>query len=365
MRDQILLHVKDPRSAPLGRLSSSTQGVVFSGQEARKNLRNHALRHGSLGPLVLDPSAYEKELATPDAPFALAQPSLFEKDPLTETLGQLEDDKAALVLTPTRYLNSSSEGVSALRRAVKMINTVERTNLVLSVPLDAAWLTERPDDLISLLNEATLPKALILGSTGNPVGSRAQAASLRRIIRETEDTALLRTDMTAIDTMIHGAAFASIGDTSSTRRTYPPRQRSFVPNPSDTSPNILVPGLLSYYRGAKLAVHLREDIAFCTCWSCVAWSEGGNGNLDSPGRSITSFRDKEDTNEAHAHNLDVWSEIWRELRKERNPYVARLAWQQLCADALSHHEVYNRTVTPRGSVFRPPPALRFWAGSVS
>lgn len=361
VRDLILLHVKNPRSAPVERVSSSAQGIVFSGRQAREHLSKHIREHGMGYPLVLDPSAYEKEVATPDSPFALEPPSLYGEDQFAATLSLLEGTRATLSLTPTKYLYSSREGVMALRRAVEMVNAVETTNLILSVPIDTAWLTELCDELITLLNGADIPTALILGSKGNPVDSERQAASLCRIIQEIEDIALLRTDMTAIDAMVHGAVFSSIGDTSSTRRTYPPPSRSYAPSPSDRSPNVLVPGLLAYYRGSKLAYHLRADTALCSCWACVDWADMGGGKPGTPGRPISGFQDKEDQRDAHAHNLEVWSGTWRELRREENPFLMRRAWSRLCSEAIDHHERYNRAISLKRDVFIPRPALRFWA----
>ncbi len=359
VRGRVLLHVKGTKNAPLDHIDPRSGGVVFSGQDAAKRLADFVTVQGRDDcPMVLDPSAYERHFATVAEPFALREPTLFHDEGLQGTLEQWEECTADLVLTPTRYLDVGENGARALEEAVSQINATDTSRVAFAVPVDARWLTQRLDELVSLLRRVRIPKALILGSKDKPASSKQNAQALRRIFSEVEETALLRIDLAAVDAMVHGASFASIGDTASTRRAFPPGERSFNPDPSDTSPNVLVPDLLGYFRGSTLADHLRADSLRCSCPPCA--DSGENEGAGRVGRSLVQLQDSADTPRAHAHNLAVWSGLWWELSGSHVP-ACRSRWREKCACALQNHEEYSRRVSPVRDKFRPSKALEYWA----
>ncbi|WP_190394310.1 hypothetical protein [Nocardiopsis quinghaiensis] len=315
VRGRILLHVKDITKAPLRQVSHSISGVVFSGKRALANQEWFTRSINTECPTLVDPSSYEEHYATPERPFYDEDPPPLFEIPAPRP-GSPRVAPRHLRLTSTRYLNCDPTGEAALRTAVARVNTTNDPALVLAIPVDVRWLDERRDLLVSLLREARPPKALILGYNGNPVEHAGRAGKLREIISHCPETALVRTDLAAVDVMVHGAAFAAIGDSSSVRHTVP-RSRRGGGNASDSSPNVLYEPLLDYFRGSTLARYLDEKARECTCSACSRWAD--DHHRSSGGRTPTSFVDPADIRNTHAHNMAMWSRLWADISAEPTP----------------------------------------------
>ncbi|MEU0487731.1 hypothetical protein ABZ249_00780 [Nocardiopsis sp. NPDC006139] len=361
VRGRILLHVRGTTEAPLEQVSAHRSGVVFSGAKAVENLESFIRDICPECPTVLDPSEYERHFATPAAPFTrsdqLPLPGVPAPRPSPES-AEPQPGGRRLHLTPTRYLRCDEDGEKALREAVAQADEASDPALILAVPIDAQWLTERTDTLISLLHRSRLPKALILGDKDNPTGSKIRAKGLRQVISSCSDIALLRTDLAAVDAMVHGAVFASIGDTSSARHAAPPGSRPW--RGSDSSPNVLYRPLLRYIRGAKLARYLGEEARDCFCSACAQWAD--DHHRYSGGRPPTGFLDPVDARDAHAHNMAVWSRLWAEIARQPSPEGAREYWRRVCDSAVGLDSWHHKDVPEYEKVFAAPAYLRFWAG---
>lgn len=361
VRGRVLLHVKGTASAPLDRVSAESAGVVFSGKNAQDKVKEFVRERGLGCPVILDPSAYEDFHATPEEPFTLERQLRVDtrRTGVGATLEHLASNPVDLVLSPTRYLRCDDAGGRALDEAVRQINEADVWGVVFSVPVDARWLTDRREHLVTSLRRARAPKALILGDRGDPVGSGARARALREVLRACPETALLRTDLAALDAMVHGAAFASIGDTASVRHAVPPGKQGGGPG-SKSSPDVIMPALMGYFHGSTLAERLR-DPRRCDCLPCVEWGEArDNGEV---GRPLTDFQDTSDTKGAHAHNMALWSRWWGELRSEHSYEDMRTRWRGMCQRAHLEYEWHNRAISPRQDTFRASDALRYWAGA--
>ncbi len=334
---------------------------MFSGRRAQEKAKEFVRRTGPDCPVVLDPSAYEDFYATPEEPFTLERQLRIDtrQTGVGATLEQLASNPVDLVLTPTRYLRCDDAGGRALDEAVRQVNETDMRGVVFAVPVDARWLTDRRRHLIASLRRVRAPKALILGDSGNPVGSAIRARMLREVLRACPGTALLRTDLTALDAMAHGAEFASIGDTASVRHAVPPGKQGGGPGPK-SSPDVIMPVLMGYFHGSTLAERLRGSRP-CDCLPCVEWGEARNNG--EVGRPLTDFQDTSDTEGAHAHNMALWSRWWRELRSEHSPEGMRARWRGMCQRAHLEYEWHNRAISPRQDTFTVSDALGYWAGN--
>lgn len=359
VRGRILLHVKGTANAPLDRVSAESGGAVFSGKRAQEKAKEFLTRRGPGCPVVLDPSAYEDFHATAEEPFTLERQLRIgtRRTGVGATLEHLASDPVDLVLTPTRYLWCDDAGERALDEAVRQVNAADVPDVVFAAPVDARWLTDRREHLVAALRSVRAPGALILGDSGNPVGSKTRARALREVLRACPGTALLRTDLAALDAMAHGAAFASIGDTASVRHAVPPGKQGGIPGPR-TSPDVIMPELMGYFHGATLAERLRNSRP-CDCLPCVEWGEARNNG--EVGRPLSGFQDTSDTAGAHAHNMAVWSRWWRQLCSERSQEDVREQWRGMCRRAHLAHEWHNRAISPRQDTFTASDALRYWA----
>lgn len=360
VRGRILLHVKGGRHAPLDSVAKSPNGgVVFSGVSAAERLADFVHRHGTSCPTVLDPAAYERSVASPESPFDLGSrdPALFGSD--TPSLLRARAPRGPspdLALTPTRYLKCDDHGREALARAVSVFASVRAERLVLAVPIDEAWLDHGADALITLLRGTSSPKALILGGKRDPLSSKKKAQALRRIVRSCPDTGLVRTDLAAFDAVLHGASFASIGDTPSVRHTVPPD--ADPPHARQGSPAVLYPPMMGYFRGATL-IGRSLSWEVCHCSACSQWADD-HGHL-SGGHRFEDFQDSADTALAHAHNLAVWNQWWTELTHGASPEEARRRWGAKCHNAQNEYGWHNRAIPGSRTLFTKPGALGCWA----
>ncbi|MFI6576375.1 hypothetical protein ACIBFB_11270 [Nocardiopsis sp. NPDC050513] len=352
--------MKDTKHSPLGRVSAAASGVVFSGRKAASRLSDFRRIHGHDCPTVLDPTRYEDHIATPDAPFTLDGLGVLGEPSLEEALALLTCSPATLVLTPSGFFRADADGETAIKEAARRIDDLDTGNVVLALPLEAAWLAGDPTPLVEILRRTRTPKALILGGKGNPVSSVAKAEALRTIVSHCPDTALLRSDLAGVDAMVHGASFSSIGDTSSTRYTPLPWGRPWSPKPKDSSPNVLNPHLLDWMRGSGLAEYADHELLWCACAFCTGWA--ADRNRQPPVRSLGELHDPADEPDARAHNMAVWSELWAYLAHDGSRTGARNRWTRLCSDAVDRHREYDGRLGTRFTRFRAPSVLRHWAG---
>jgi hypothetical protein len=357
IRGRVLLHVKATGQAPLGQVSRSTGGVVFSGANASKSCAEFVQDTDHGVPTIIDPALYENFEATPDLPMGDGNEPVPMDHPPSGTNGS-EGDPRHLRLTPTRYLPCTDRGEVALRNAMAEGEREKDPALVLAVPIDVRWLVDRREDLLHILNATPAPKAIILCHKGNPMGSGGHAAGLREIFSRCENTALLRTDLAAFEAMVHGAAFASIGDRSSVRYSPLPGSHGWSKR-NDRSPNVLHPTMLDYFRGSTLATYFRDVSHECTCPACSSWAEKNGRN--SGGRHLSSFTDSADTYDAHAHNLATWSHLWDLISSQTSPERQRDYWRRMCANSVAAFEYLNDKHSGRIKAFKAPVHLRVWS----
>ncbi len=357
LRGRILLHVNGTAQAPLREVAESTCGVVFSGARASDNRSEFTRNTNSKVPTIIDPAVYEDYRATPDQPLGRGTDPALMDLPAQRTAAA-EEPSLHFSLTPTRYLPCTDEGEAALGNAVAWRKKTEDPSLILAVPVDARWIDHRRSRLVRILNETRSPKAIILCHTGNPVRSQERARGLREIFLRCENTALLRTDLAAFEAMVHGAAFASIGDRSSVRYASLPGSHGWSNN-DDSSPNVLHHTMLDYFRGSTLATYFRDTPQECTCSACSTWAEKSGRN--SGGRQLSTFTDSSDTSDAHAHNLAVWSHLWSLVHGQPTLDQQRDYWRRMCANAVDVFKHLDDKYSGRAKVFQTPGYLEVWS----
>lgn len=349
--DQVLLHTNQLTARKIIPLPSSIAGLVLSGKKAAVGIKK--IRQSDPDLLLLrDPEGYSRVLATEDEPFFLdddedeQQERLF---PLTldECLQAQRDCGANLALTPTGYLNAGDS--DALRAVVREAARIERDDVLVSVPLDIAWLkNDLIGHVIAVLATLDKPKAVFLGGQFDPVERYKDAVeNLRRLVADAGSTAVLRTDFTGFDAMSHGAFATSIGTGGSQRHIVPFGQPSFA-NQHDQSPSVLFEELMSFHKGSTLArrfANARPPV--CMCTPCG-------------GRKLDTFLSKDDSVAAHRHGMYTWASWVNDMHAQ--PTIAHRAvwWKNRCHTAAGYAEVVNAYINqPDG--FKPPKTLKAWA----
>lgn len=347
--DRILVHTSWDTARPLlPHLPTHGSGLVLRGAKrfaGCKELRDT----GHDGVVLLDPEGYTVAAATEDDPFVLGDPE--ENTLFTPTLEEiLQDQRAAratMTMTPTGYFHAGDG--PALKAAANAVAALNRDDVLFSVPLDIAWLkNEHVGLLIAVLSRLDVPKAVFLGAQFDPLDRYKHAAmNLRRLVAEAGHVAVLRTDLTALDAMSHGAFAASIGTGGSLRHIIPVGQFPRA-GKNDPSPSVLFSELMAYVKGSTIAERFANDRPpTCRCTSCN-------------GRALDTFLSKDDSPEAHIHGILTWSEWATVLRAQ--PTLADRAdwWRRRCHDAVQQYQILN-TALGQDDAFTPPTPLAAWA----
>jgi hypothetical protein len=351
LTDLILVHAsagrgESARTKLLDLLPAQASGLALRGPQAEARVRQ--LRdEGFDGVLLIDSESYERAAATAEEPFVLPQDELFPVT-LDQFLQRQLDRGATAALTPTGYLRAGDS--DALKSAANAVAALGRHDVMLSAPIDIAWLTEDHIGLlIAVLARLTTPKAVYLGGQFDPLERyQAAVANLRRLVAEAGHVAVLRTDLTGIDVLTHGAFAASIGTGGSLRHIVPFGERAQSVDANDPSPSVLFPELMAFFRGSKLAKRFANTRPpMCSCAVC-------------DGRRLDTFLGKRDTAAAHAHGVRVWSG-WVADMLEQPTLADRAAWwRNRCAAAEASHQIVSAQIGQAGA-FEPSRPLKAWA----
>lgn len=183
------------------------------------------------------------------------------------------------------------------------------------------WLT-RPaarQALLSALESIGAPIGLMVGKHMDPLDDARAVEGIVEVAQRISDVALLRCDHGALGGYAFGAIGGSIGVGTSTRHYVPIGERSYK-DLGDPTPRLLVPSLLQWWKGSKLAYYEGDPLFNCVpCAICE-------------GASLARFQDESLKMEAAAHSVEVWSAIGEQLvasEPDRRPD----AWIGLCKRA--------------------------------
>ncbi|WP_051385827.1 hypothetical protein [Actinokineospora inagensis] len=347
LTDQVLVHASYEAGARLlPSLPPSAPGLVLGGVMALRGVRK--LRDGGYrGILIADPEGYKKAEATPDVPFVLPEGDGLFSVSLDDVLRQQRESGASVAMTPTGYLHVGES--EPLKAAVAQVAVLDRDDVLLSVPIDAAWLKdEHFPQLLAILSRTQAPKVVFLGGQGDPVASHKSAVpNLRRLVSEGGHVGVFRTDLTALDAMCHGAFVASIGTGGSHRHIVSPGEPSRA-RAQDPSPSVLYPALMSFHKGSLLAERFANTPPpTCDCVSCL-------------GRGLDGFLGREDTVAAHAHGVHVWSEWCEEMRSCASLADRTWWWKHRCEVAVEARMAVNELIEIPDA-FKVSRPLRAWA----
>jgi hypothetical protein len=348
LTDRVLVYTSwDAGQKLLKVLSPQASGLVLRGRKACAGVRQLRRNHFG-GVLLIDPEGYTKRAATAEAPFALSQDEdqLFETT-LDDILQGQRICGATVALTPTGYLHAGDS--DALKAAANTVADLDRDDVLFSVPIDIAWLTnDHISQLIAVLSRLAAPKAVFLGGQFDPLDRyQAAVANLRRLVAEAGHVAVFRTDLTGFDALTHGAFAASIGTGGSLRHVIPfgeyRRARTM-----DQSPSVLFPDVMAFFKGSTLAQRFANARPpACSCSACQ-------------GRRLDTFLGRADAEAAHSHGVCTWIEWITDMLAQ--PTLADRAqwWRNRCAAAVAHHDNVNAQLD-QPDAFKPPKALKAWA----
>lgn len=318
-------------------------GAIVTGKpkaEAIKQFRHEFTKT----PLLFDTAAYEKLTATPDQPFLNDDLALISS--LEHQLDEQLTNGAPIAVTPTLFISTGDK--EALHAVLSKTSALNRDDILCLLPLDAKWFNEDNfSTLIDTLAAYPIPLAVALGHPSDPLSTRYARRGLRQLVDAIPRLGLFRTDLAAFEVMSRGGLTSSIGVRASLRHFAIPGSNGFVSN-DDKSHNILVPPLLQWIKGQKIANDLvGEPDLLCDCPTC-----GG----DSLKRFIGQDLDTKCIAEQHA--IACWMSMAAELARIKSPVQRINWWQQRCADAATTVELWR---TQYGLTAEPSDSIRYWA----
>ncbi|MEU6756530.1 hypothetical protein [Streptomyces sp. NPDC046685] len=354
LQGRVLLHenaLNLPRPRPA--LDDDFSGVVMTGAKADERAFHLRSTAGYEGTLLIDSAPYTSYVATADEPFMVPADELFASVDTALAFQKVRGASAAL--TPTGYIPPADS--KTLKAVMREANKIERADTVVTLPIDVTWLNrENISQLIAVCTKIRHPKALILFRQFDPLEQTKDIpANLRSLLASVEHTALLRTDLAALDAMAHGAFCAGIGVQSSLRHALPPGEKAQVGMPAGPIyPNVLMPELMCFKGAASLAtLYSNADPATCACEEC-----------DGRGLDRFCLSDGETRREADNHTVLTWSDWVTEMAGYRPGAPRKSWWRDKCAAAVDRYALENQRIglgaSPR-SGFQAPSPLKAWA----
>jgi len=262
-------------------------------------------------------------------------------------------DLGGPVLTDSGYVGKLDvAGLrSILRRTLRLGG-----NAFALLPLHADWL-KVPRDRDILLDEVTstgVPIAVALEHAADPLGVQQVLRGLLMLLTGEVPVILLRSDVSAIGALCHGAHAAAIGTTTGLRHIAPIPKN---PGGGFRAPAVaaFVPHLLSYVSVDKLAAAVQRTpdnhLWICECTAC------GGRTMDH----FATIR-SEASRQTYAFRHSI--ELLYLLREDffTRPVDYRHAWYERCDSVSCHHvEAGARPpgfLTAWRKVWQPSPALR-------
>lgn len=352
LQGRVLVH-ENTRFIPRMRhsIDDDLGGIVVTGDTADERAFQLRTEVGFTGPLLIDSAPYKTHTATVDEPFLLPRDDMFAD--VETSLSFQKARGASAALTPTGYVEP--ENARALKAVWHAAERIERGDVIVSLPIDAAWLKDSHiRQLIAICTQIKQPKALILAGQFDPLeGAKEMPANLRRLMAEVEHMALLRSDLAALDAMAYGASFAGIGSDSSLRHSVAPGERALVASGGGAQyPKVLLPNLMCFKGAVGLAnKYANTPPPVCYCDEC-------------DGQALDRF-DKPDgltRQESEDHNVLVWGGWASEMAAHVAGADRQGWWRDKCAAAVEQYALENQRlgVSSRAG-FQAPAPLKAWA----
>jgi hypothetical protein len=247
-------------------------GVTLQGLAGLKVARVLA-RAGELTGVDLDPATYLAR-GGPRTPAVAGQLGLDLDLPAFEWVAAQAELGLPVVRTPGPRLRAGR--VDELKVELHRDHGDPGVPVSVTLALDGGWLSSRNSGILAeQLRAADRDVSLVLAAPFDPVDSAYKVAALQRLLRWSARTGrgleLLRTGPVGIPSVAAGARLAAIVLSSSTLHLGGPVARRADGTRPRRSPQVFVPRLLGWQRGADLRGSAVTD---CACAACARAGSG-------------------------------------------------------------------------------------------
>jgi hypothetical protein len=193
----------------------------------------------------------------------------------------------------------------------------------LQIALHWSWLVTGRRALDRALNAVDSPVAILLADANDPLSKSGAVAGLAQLVDAHPDLSTHRCDLGALGHVALGGRHGAIGVSTTLRHLVPP-DKGAGGRPGDRSPSVLLPELLSWLKGSRLA-------------GLAAGDPTGRFRCDLPGcdgRPYREFRDPLMKAAAVVHNRHTLEAIARQILAEA-PEDRFSRFQERCAGAVA------------------------------
>jgi hypothetical protein len=297
-------------------------GLVLTGRTPRSVVR--ALRqHGFAGPILCDANRYSGRRRS-DA-MSGVRASWTEE----------QQDLGLIAVTDSGYVGEHDW--LGLRRILASAAR-QRGPVVPMLPLSARWFEHSVDGLVAELNHYGLPAAVAIEHQKDPFSVQYLIRGFRTLLSAQVPILLLRSDVSALAALCHGAHTAAVGTTSALRHVYP---RTGRPGPPRLpSIRAFVPRLLEHRPLSTIATATPPEWR-CDCPECDGRPLTTLARAHRP--EVTAFR----------HSLSAQLTLHDRLADHPDPVAG---WHELCGTALAEHRTLSETLPD----WHTPTNLRAW-----
>jgi len=322
LSEQLLVQCRPGQAKNAARVASTHgSGLVLTGRTPRPIVE--ALRaHGFTGPILCDANRYSGRRRT-TAAVGIRDSWIAE-----------QHDLGLVALTDSGYL--APHDWRGLRR-ILTATARHKGPVIATLPLSARWFEHSVDGLAEEIEQHGVPVAVAIEHAKDPFGVRYVMRGFLALLSVSVPVMLLRSDVSALGALAHGAHAAAIGTTARLRRIPPRTARGAVGFPSLRA---FVPPLLGHHPldcMTRLAPYWR-----CNCHEC-----DGRTLTDlvrSPRPEVAVFR----------HSLSAQLTLWSSLQAGESVVDN---WLAHCGRALSVHRQLAMTLPTR----YPPANLHSWS----
>ncbi|GAA3451382.1 hypothetical protein [Dactylosporangium matsuzakiense] len=241
------------------------------------------------------------------------------------------------VLTDSGYVDGGDEAglVSILHRTMAIPDGIA------VLPLNPVWLRDRLHltTLTNRVRDAGVAIALVLEARGDPFGLPGTVAGLLEVLGCGVPTLLLRSDLSSLGALCHGAVAAAVGTTGALRHLAP---RESVPMNNQRGPRppaTIFKPTMSYRRISAIQrakrSHPDPRLWSCDCDACAGRDLDWMAALDDREREVPAFE----------HAAAVLFALRDEVLSG-GEHQNRNSWAARCADAAYRERELGWPVTP-------------------
>ncbi|WP_125618250.1 hypothetical protein [Actinomadura sp. WAC 06369] len=331
LTDTLLMQVDQSEATSLrDAVGAPGSGLVISGDQAWKSA-TFLKDKGCTAPILVDRQAYKGKNRRP----ASAQFDL-------NWLHRQRELELPLIVPDAGYVAAGD--VRGLRSLVRHAGDIE--NGLILLPLTDQWLYGTGlRTLLTALEGATAPVAIILEHQNDPMGVRRIFSGVLSLLRSGIKLLALRCDVSALGLLAHGAVAAAFGNTSSLRHLYPVKDGGG--GFGQRREAALWPAGLALHHTDKIydsvAAAPEDDRWRCTCRVCQG------RRLDRLDHALPE--------EIRRHNIAALLDARRAIMAHPAGRARRNAWRNMCGTAVRHH----LELSAGPVALNVPRALQHWA----